>query len=134
MDSARLGRKQAGFTLLEVLVAFVLLAMMLGVILNLNSRALDTTARASDRQLALMLAQSELDRTLAERELQQGTRRGRFEDERFEWELEINRFEFPDSDPGLDSGAPEPYEILISVNWDRNQSLTLRTLRLVQTQ
>lgn len=134
MNSPWLKPEQQGFTLLEVLVAFVLLAMMLGVILNLNSRALDTTARASDRQLALMLAQSELDRALAERELSEGFWRGRFEDERFEWELEVSRFEFPDYDPGLDSGSAEPYEIKISVNWDRNQNLTLNTLRLVQTQ
>lgn len=134
MISTCFNRKQAGFTLLEVLVAFVLLSMMLGVILNLNSRAMDTTARASDRQLALMLAQSELDRALAKRELREGRWRGRFEDDRFEWELEVSRFEFPDDDPGLDSGTAEPYEIKISVNWDRNQNLTLNTLRLVVTQ
>lgn len=134
MNNLRLTSEQRGFTLLEVLVAFVLLAMMLGVILNLNSSAMDTTARASDRQLALMLAQSELDKALAERELREGRWRGRFEDERFEWELVVSRFEFPDDDSGLDRGAPEPFEIVISVNWGRNQSLALNTLRLVQTQ
>ncbi|MGB2130714.1 MAG: type IV pilus modification PilV family protein [Marinobacterium sp.] len=134
MNRLRNRTGQTGFTLLEVLVAFVLLAMMLGVILNLNSSAMDTTARASDRLLALMLAQSELDRVLAEPELRLGTLRGDSEDDRFEWELEVSRFEFPDTDPGLDSGAPEPFRIDINVNWDRNQSLSLSTLRLVQRQ
>lgn len=132
--SATPPRSQEGFTLLEVLVAFVLLASMLGVILNINSRALDTTARAGDRQLALMLAQSEMDRVLAERELRLGRWRGRFDDERFEWELEVSRFTFPDDDPALESDAPTPYEIAIHVSWDRNQSLSLNTIRLVQEQ
>lgn len=124
---------QRGFTLLEVLVAFVVLALMLGTVLQLNSLALDTTSRAGDRQLALMLAQSQLERVLAEQELRLGVQRGRFEDERFEWELEVRRFEFPDWDPGADQAAPEPYEIAISVYWDRTRQLSLSTLRLVQS-
>lgn len=124
-------RHQTGFTLLEVLVAFVLLASMLGVVLNLNSLALDTTTRSADRQQALLLAQSQLDRVLAKRELRLGRETGRFDDERFEWELRVKRFEFPDWDPSLESSS-EPYEIELSVYWDREQRLTLNTLRLVR--
>lgn len=124
-------RYQAGFTLLEVLVAFVILASMLGVVLNLNSLALDSTARAAERQQALLLAQSQLDRVLAKRELRLGRETGRFEDERFEWELRVKRFDFPDWDPSVES-VSEPYEIELSVYWDREKSLTLNTLRLVR--
>lgn len=124
-------RYQTGFTLLEVLVAFVILASMLGVVLNLNSLALDSTARAAERQQALLLAQSQLDRVLAKRELRLGRETGRFEDERFEWELRVKRFDFPDWDPSVES-VSEPYEIELSVYWDREKSLTLNTLRLVR--
>lgn len=122
---------ERGFTLLEVLVAFVLLSMMLGVLLNLNSLALETTTRAADRQLALMLAQSELDRVLAKAELQLGRDSGRFQDERFAWEVRVRRFEFPDVEPEQALDSPEPYEIELTVFWGRDQSLTLNTLRLV---
>lgn len=140
MAAERNGRdvKQQGFTLLEVLVAFVILAMMLGVIMNLNSLALNTTARASDREQALLLAQSQLDRVLASRELKPGTQSGRFDDDRFQWELQVSRFEFPNRPVTEALNAPEPYEIELSVRWAQNnrqgQSLTLRTLRLVRNQ
>ncbi len=129
--------KQAGFTLLEVLVAFVLLASMLGVVLNLNSLALDSTTRAAERQQALLLAQSQMARVLARRELRLGRETGRFDDERFEWELRVEQFDFPDWDPSLESNTAEPYEIEVSVFWDREirdreKSLTLNTLRLVR--
>jgi len=132
MTADRLRRRARGFTLLEVLVAFVLLAAMLGVVMNLNALALDTTARAAERQEALLLAQSRLERVLALRELRQGRETGRFEDERFEWEVRVRRFEFPDSDGALEDSIAEPYEIEISVYWGQGQSLTLNTLRLVR--
>lgn len=127
-------RSQSGFTLLEVLVAFVIMAMILGVLLNLNSVALDTTSRAEQRQQALMLAQSQLDKVLANPRLQQGRDSGRFDDERFEWEVRVRRFEFPDQvqDQEQEVNPAEPYEIELSVYWGRDQSLTLNTLRLVR--
>lgn len=124
--------REAGFTLLEVLVAFVLLATLLGVTLNLNSLALDTTHRAADRQLALMLAQSQIDRILAERELPVGRQSGRFDDERFEWELLVEAFEFPDGEPEEDVLGGNPYEIELTVHWGHDQRLSLHTLRLVR--
>ncbi|WP_432695488.1 type IV pilus modification PilV family protein [Marinobacterium sp. YM272] len=131
MNASGAANRQTGFTLLEVLVAFVILASMLGVVLNLNSLALDSTSRAAERQQALLLAQSQLDRVLARRELRQGRETGRFEDERYEWELRVKRFDFPDWDPSVES-VSEPYEIELSVYWDREKSLTLNTLRLVR--
>ncbi|TCK08764.1 type IV pilus modification PilV family protein [Marinobacterium mangrovicola] len=132
MNAKRDVRPEGGLTLLEVLVAFVLLASILGVVLNLNSLALDSTTRAADRQQALLLAQSQLDRVLARRELRLGRETGRFDDERYEWELRVRRFDFPDWDPSLESNTAEPYEIEISVFWDREKSLTVNTLRLVR--
>ncbi|MBR9883621.1 MAG: prepilin-type N-terminal cleavage/methylation domain-containing protein [Oceanospirillales bacterium] len=126
---------QSGFTLLEVLVAFVVLAMMLGVILSLNSVSLDSTSRAVLRQQALILAQSELAKVLGDAELEPGRRSGRFDDERFEWELEIRRFTFPAEEESLDSlVGPVPYEIELSVVWEPRNRLTLNTLRLVRDQ
>lgn len=123
---------QSGFTLLEVLVAFVILAMMLGVILSLSSLSLDTTSRAALRQQALILAQSQLARALAEVELVPGRRSGTFQDERFEWELEVSLFEFPEQMQQQEISATEAYEIELSVTWEPAQQLTLSTLRLAR--
>lgn len=125
---------QRGFTLLEVLVAFVILSMMLGVILSLGSLSLESTSRAAQRQQALILAQSQLAVVLADAELVPGRRSGQFEDERFEWELEIRRFTFPEEDSLEEVSGPEPYEVELSVTWEPQQRLTLNTLRLVHAQ
>ena len=82
-----------------------------------------------------MLAQSQLERVLAQRDLRPGHERGRFdEDERFDWELEVTRFEFPDREAALEESFVEPYEIALSVHWGADQQLTLNTLRLVRSQ
>ncbi|SEG04951.1 type IV pilus modification PilV family protein [Marinobacterium lutimaris] len=125
--------RQGGFTLLEVLVAFVIMAALLGVMLRLNSQALDTTQRAATRQQALMLAQSQLDRVLASPHLRLGLENGRFDDERFEWQLRVSRYEFPEQSQVRGDISIQPYEIELSVYWGQKQSLTLNTLRLVRT-
>lgn len=115
-------------------MAFVVLAMMLGVILNLSSLALDGTSHASDRQIALMLAQSRMAHALADSELVPGRRSGDFENERFGWELEVRPFEFPEerNEPQLENVGPVPYEVELIVQWEPNNHLTLNTLRLVR--
>ncbi|MBV1787979.1 hypothetical protein KQ940_07925 [Marinobacterium sp. D7] len=115
-------------------MAFVILAMMLGVILSLSSLSLDITSRAALRQQALVLAQSQLARVLAESELVPGRRSGQFEDERFAWELDIRLFEFPEQAQQPEISATEAYEIELSVTWEPYQQLTLNTLRLAREQ
>ncbi|UTW12181.1 type IV pilus modification PilV family protein [Marinobacterium rhizophilum] len=124
--------RQHGFTLLEVLVAFVILALSLGVILQIFSLTMRTTDSASARQQALLLAESRLAELSALNELRPGPDGGRI-DERFDWTSRIERFEFPDQDLALDT-LQVPYKIDVTVHWDGNQQLSLTTLRLVVEQ
>ncbi len=124
--------RQRGFTLLEVLVAFVILALSLGVILQIFSLTMRTTSSASAQQQALLLAESRLAELSSLNELRSGRDQGRI-DERFDWSSRIARFEFPDQEPTLES-ILVPYKIDVTVHWDANQALTLTTLRLVNEQ
>lgn len=126
------GGSQHGFTLLEVLVAFVILALSLGVILQILSLSMRTTDSASAHQQALLLAESRLAELVAPNELRSGRDQGRI-DERFDWTSQVERFDFPDQDPVVESPWV-PYKIDVTVHWDRNQELTLTTLRLVNEQ
>ncbi|PSL16117.1 general secretion pathway protein I [Marinobacterium halophilum] len=123
-------RAMAGFTLLEVLVAFVLLSSVLGVVMQLNAQALDGTVRAGDRQRALMLAQSELDRILAHRELVPGQTQGVFDTDGMRWEANVSPFYFPQQDNAETQTRIVPYRIDLHVFLDESRSLQLTTLRL----
>ncbi|ANG63776.1 hypothetical protein A8C75_15700 [Marinobacterium aestuarii] len=124
--------RQHGFTLLEVLVAFVILALSLGVILQIFSLTMRTTGSASAQQQALLLAESRLAELSTLNELRSGRDQGPI-DERFDWSSRVERFAFPDQELAVESFWV-PYKIDVTVHWDGNQELTLTTLRLVNEQ
>ena len=124
-------RNRNGFTLLEVLVAFAVLTVTLGVLLNIFSLAIRTTQTVQDQQKAVLLAESKLAELDAGLTLRPGMERGDF-DQRFEWETRVEEF---DSRALLDNQSMLiPYRLSVVVNWDENRRFELFTLRLVRTE
>lgn len=124
-------RSRNGFTLLEVLVAFAVLTVTLGVLLNIFSLAIRTTQTVQDQQKAVLLAESKLAELDAGLTLRPGMERGDF-DQRFEWETRVEEF---DSRATLDNQSMLiPYRLSVVVNWDENRRFELFTLRLVRTE
>lgn len=126
-----LSRKCRGFTLIEVLVAFIVLSMSLGVIMNILSLSMRTSRVANNHQHALLLAESKMAELVAEHELRVGRYDGQFE-EPFEWNAEIESWEFPDQELGTVYTLTS-YRVQITVSWgERNpQRLSLSTIHLV---
>lgn len=86
----------AGFTLIEVVVAFVLLAAVLGTVIEIFSTGM---ARASDLEhysRALVIAQSKLAVAGIEEPLAEGEKSGESEDRQYRWVLSVQRS--PESD------------------------------------
>ena len=124
-------RSRNGFTLLEVLVAFAVLTVTLGVLLNIFSLAIRTTQTVQDQQKAVLLAESKLAELDAGLTLRPGMERGDF-DQRFEWETRVEEF---DSRALMDNQSMLiPYRLSVVVNWDENRRFELFTLRLVRTE
>ena len=73
---------QKGFSLLEVLAAFVILALVATALFRLFGGALGNAGVAEDASRAVLVAQSRLD--AARGELRAGTQSGT-EDEKFAW-------------------------------------------------
>jgi general secretion pathway protein I len=135
-------RRQRGFSLIEVLVAFAILAVSLGVLLQIFSRASLTTAASVQYSRAASLASARLDAVGTAIPLEPGTVSGEPEDG-LAWELAMVPIEGGEAgfaeiglvmESGLGFIPPAiPYRVVASVLWrdgDRVRRLTLATLRL----
>ena len=86
--------KSGGFTLIELVAAFVIFALGFGVLLQILSGALHTTTQSAENTKAAMWAQTLLDTQGIGEPLQEGASSGRFDDH-YSWHLAITRYEPP---------------------------------------
>lgn len=129
--------RQRGYTLIEVIVAFMVLALGLGILLGILANATRQVRWADEAGRAALHAQSLLDQAGVGEALQPGHSEGGFEDGRYRWTLDVT----PWRDPALrdaapqpeDPGAPKLLQLVLDVRWGdggpRNR-LQLQTLRL----
>ncbi|MBB1088004.1 prepilin-type N-terminal cleavage/methylation domain-containing protein [Lysobacter sp. SG-8] len=133
-------QRQRGYTLIEVIVAFALLATALGLLLGTLSGATRQVRWSGDAGRAALHAQSLMDQLGVAIPIRTGREEGDFEDGRYRWTLEMAPWEDPQTPPEL-QGLPSPtgnrlYELVLAVEWGDGGpagSLHLRTLRLVQS-
>lgn len=117
-----------GFTLIEILIAFAILAVAFAGLLRAFSGGLQATTRAERYAEAVLLARSVLERVGSEIAIQEGEQSGRGEDGT-EWSVRMRQLEAPGTTNGQDSPFM-PYEIAVTVVVLRQQTITLTTLRL----
>lgn len=126
-------RHQRGFTLLEVIVAFALLALALTLLLGSLSGATRQVRESADGSRATLHAQSLLAQLGAGDVLQPGRQQGSFEGERYQWQLEVVPFADPlAARAQVDPGSPQLLDVRLIVRWgdERGQAMQWRTLRL----
>ena len=126
-------RRQHGFTLLEVIVAFALLALALSLLLGSLSGASRQVRDSADSSRATLHAQSLLAQLGAGEALQPGRQQGGFEGDRYQWQLDVVPFADPlAARAQLDPGAPQLLDVRLAVRWggERGQAMEWRTLRL----
>lgn len=130
---------QRGYTLIEVIVAFALLALALTLLLGTLSGATRQVRWSGDAGRAALHAQSLLDQVGIGSPIAPGQESGDFEGGRYRWTLAVARWQ----DPARPADALEPaagafnhlYELSLAVEWGDGgpgERLQLRTLRLVQ--
>jgi general secretion pathway protein I len=121
----------AGFTLIEILVAFVIAVLALGALYRIASTGFAADSAATRYSRALLIAESTLDTVGTEEPLRPG-RSTRRTDEVFEEEVVVRLR--PDLLRSEDTAsAPYPYEISVGIAWRdgrRARSLSLSTVRL----
>jgi general secretion pathway protein I len=90
---------ERGFSLLEVLVAFVILALVGTALFRLFSGALGNASAAGDMSRAVLVAESVLAETAAAQPLRETTQQGTVDDGRIEWTTKVAPYSAPDVNP-----------------------------------
>lgn len=124
-------RVERGFTLIEVLVAFVILGLSLTVLMRIFSGGLRNVEVSGEYARAVLVAEAQLASAGVNEPLEVGETRGEW-DERFRWRRRIEPY------VPRETGTPQPdavtaYRITVEVDWDngaQRRRITLSSLRL----
>ena len=127
---------QNGFTLLEVLVAMMILGLSLGAILQQFALASRAGSASYETTRATMYAREKLEELKTQRDLIESTERGSFDDG-YEWETTIYLYEYDVAEDQLvfDNMRYETYHLSAVVSWhfgNRARQVELETLRTVR--
>lgn len=119
-----------GFTLVEMLVAFTILAVALVALMQVFGTGFRGLRASEAHARAVMQARSTLERVGTEVPLQPGEWAGTFEDGS-RWTTRVRAYE-PDAEQAAQTVVP--YEVEVTVTWDGDRSVSLKTLRLAPRQ
>ncbi len=122
---------EAGFTLLEVLVAFAVLSVSLAAILAIYSTAFQSAARARSYAVATQLAEAKLNEVAVTGMLSEDVAGGILAEE-YEWAAVISPLEWQEPDGGVEHPL-KPYQVSVEVSWSeagRERSVELHTVKL----
>lgn len=125
--------RESGFTLIEVLVAFMILALSLTVLLRIFSGGLGNVALAGDYSDALLIAETQLASTGVSEPLATGVTEGEW-DQRFRWQRIVEPYpvwkDIPDLPPPVSA-----FHVRVRVEWvhkGRTREISLSSLRLLK--
>ncbi len=120
-----------GFTLIEVLVAFAIMAFALGALLQTFATGLRSLGTAQSYTTAALQARSKLAEIGPIVPLEQGEHSGELADG-FAWRARVEPYE-----PAVPEGVPggprlSGYKVEVTVSWSGGREVSLTTLRLVE--
>ncbi len=116
--------RQAGFTLLEVLVALAILSLAVVASIQGFAQGLRLLKLSGDHQQAMLLADQKTREIVTPSEGREEGTEGLFR-----WERTTKILEAPDLAPNGTVPRWRVYEIDVRVNWDTRRQVEVRTLR-----
>ena len=126
--------KQQGFSLLEILIAFSILALSLGILLKIFSAGVNTAVVAEDYTAAVQIAESLMAKTGVETPLQADQASG-LENEKYHWLVEVSPFEFNPENVDTTAITAVLFKVKVIVSWGddnaNDRQVELTTLKLI---
>ncbi len=123
--------RQSGFSLLEVLVAFAILSMSLGILYQAFSNSLRNVGTSGDYSRAMIIAEARLAEAMADVPINEGSDQGEV-DGRYQWKVMVKRYEYEGEEI---VSRFTPYQVEVVVSWQdgkHTREYQLSTLRLSQ--
>lgn len=122
-------QQQSGFSLLEILVAFVIMGLVIGSILQLFGNSMRSVALSDEYSYAVKIAESQMATVGVSIPVESGNTSG--SEDKFDWNIMIEptEFEYPEG------AAPiplYPYRVKVDVAWQsgsRERHFELASLR-----
>ena len=127
MTAPRRRTAQAGFTLLEVLVAFAILSLTIVVAVQGFAQGLRLLKLSGDHQQAALIADQKARELVTPKEGRESGSEGNFS-----WERVVTEVPAPELTPSGQLPKWHVYEVTVSVAWgDSKRSVAVTTLRTV---
>ena len=125
---------QRGYTLIEVVVAFALLAFAMTLLLGSLTNATKQVRSSNDFGRAALHAQSLLDQAGVGEALVVGQRDGELEGGRYQWDMNVTPYRDPAAprQPQV-LGAPQLLQLELTLRWGKGgprETLRMQSLRL----
>ena len=124
--------RQSGFTLVEIVVAFVMLSLVLATSYQIFTTGMQRAGDLEDSSRALVIAQSQIAQASLGEAFEEGTTSGESEDRRFRYTLQISPYD-DGTDPSRKLLATyAPVRLAVRVTWvsgsSQERHLDLATL------
>ena len=134
---AKCRQTSRGFTLLEVMLAFVIFALSFATVLEIMAGSMRSVRRASDDTQVALFAQSIMDLVGTEIPIEEGQFNGTGMD-RYQWRLDIYLYAASDEDIRTQELAEmsgiELYRVDLDIDWEtgrRQRDLHFSTIRSI---
>lgn len=124
-------KRSQGFSLLEILVAFVVMGLVVGTLLQLFGTSMRNVALADEYSFAVQVAESRLQAVGTEIEVEQGSESGAEEGTPYRWVVNMEPVELHE-EQGDFASSIQPYQVNVVVSWEsdgRNREFLLSSLR-----
>lgn len=122
--------KQRGFSLLEILIAFSILALSLGILLKIFSAGVNTASVAEEYTAAVQIAESEMAKAGVITPLQAGELNG-LENEKYHWNISVSPFQFTAENVDTATLPAVLFKVKVTVNWGGDSQTDSRQLELI---
>lgn len=110
-------QKAQGFTLIEIIASFTILAMTFMVVLEILSNSSNNTIKSSERTQISLLAQSKMDEVGLIIPVEEGSLSGSFDDD-IDWDLMIKPYEVPyDGNVVMDFAPVDLFHVKLTLSW-----------------